>query len=39
MTTDEEEPMTEDKYELVGEWEPTIYNEFAISLANRKTGR
>jgi len=39
MVTDEEELMTEEKLELVGEWEPMVFNEFAISLAHRKKGR
>lgn len=38
MATDEEE-LTEEKCELVGEWEPMIFNEFALSLAHRKKGR
>jgi hypothetical protein len=39
MATDEEELMTEEKLELVGEWEPMVFNEFAISLAHRKKCR
>jgi hypothetical protein len=37
MATDEEE-LTEERFELVGEWEPLIFNEFAISLAHHKRG-
>jgi hypothetical protein len=39
MATDEEDLMREEKFELVGEWEPMVFNEFAISLAHRKKGR
>jgi hypothetical protein len=39
MATDDEELMTEENYKLVGEWEPVIFNEFAISLTHLKKGR
>lgn len=38
MANDEEE-LTEETIELVGEWEPMIYNEFAIGLSRLKKGR
>lgn len=38
MDTDEEE-IAEEVFELVGEWEPMMYNEFAVSLAHHKKGR
>jgi hypothetical protein len=39
MAADDEEFTTEETLELVGEWEPTIYNEFAMSLVHCKKGR
>jgi hypothetical protein len=36
MVTVDEELMTEENYKLVGEWEPIIFNEFAISLTYLK---
>lgn len=39
MITDEEELMTKENYRLVGEWEPIIFNEFAISLTHLKKSK
>jgi hypothetical protein len=39
MATEENENETEETQELVGEWEPLIFNEFVIGLAHRKKGR
>jgi hypothetical protein len=39
MAADDEECNTEETLELVGEWEPMIFNEFAMSLAHRKKSR
>jgi hypothetical protein len=39
MANEENETETEETLDVVGEWEPMIYNEFAIGLSRRKKGR